>query len=100
MKTEIKSIANTKLSLIREEFEYCTKLISLYGEDIFRGLFQTDNHGNIIAIAPHTQQPTPMPVLFFLLNISFNQRMRSIEKIFDRLDKMDEKIKTLESKIK
>ncbi len=100
MKAEIKSVANTRLSLSREEFEYYEKLKTIFGEDSFRGLFQTDLAGNISGISPPTDKPVANPVLFFLLNVSFNQRMRQLEKFFEKINVMEEKIKTLESKIK
>lgn len=95
----IKAIANTRISLSTEEFEYYERLKKLFGEDSFRGLFQTDLAGNIAGISPPTDKTTPNPILFFLLNVSFNQRMRQVEKYLQKIETMDERIKKLESKI-
>lgn len=95
----IRAIANTRISLSTEEFEYYERLKTLFGEDSFRGLFQTDLSGNIAGISPPTDKATPNPVLFFLLNVSFNQRMRQVEKYLQKIETMDERIKKLESKI-
>jgi len=99
MKADLRSISNTRISLSREEFEYYESLKKLFGEDSFRGLFQTDLSGHITGISPPSEKATPNPVLFFLLNVSFNQRMRQLEKFFERVDSLDERIKALESKI-
>lgn len=99
MKAEIKSIANTRISLIREEWEYYETLVKIFGQDSFRGLFQTDLSGNIAGISPPTDKPVPQPVLFFLLNVSFNQKMRQVIGYLEKIDSMEEKIKTLETKI-
>jgi hypothetical protein len=99
MKGEIKAIANTRISLSREEFEYYEKLRVMFGEDSFRGLFQTDIAGNIAGISPPLDRPTPQPILFFLLNVTFNQKMRQLEKFFDKIDSIEGKIKEIESKI-
>ncbi len=70
----------------------------MFGEDSFRGLFQTDLAGNIAGISPPLDKPTPQPVLFFLLNVSFNQRMRQVEKFVQKVADLEERIKTLEQK--
>jgi len=36
--------------------------------------------------------------LFFLLNVSFNQRMRQVEKFVQKVADLEERIKTLEQK--
>ena len=98
MKAEIKSISNTRISLSREEWEYYEKLKQMFGEDSFRGLFQTDLAGQIAGISPPLEKATPQPILFFLLNVSFNQRMRQVEKFLTRISDLEERIKTLEKK--
>ena len=99
MSAEIKSISNTRISISKEEFEYYEKLKKMFGEDQFRGLFQTDLAGNIAGISPPLDRPTPQPILFFLLNVSFNQRLRQLEKYINKIETLEEKIKRLESNI-
>jgi hypothetical protein len=70
----------------------------MFGEDSFRGLFQTDLAGNIAGISPPLDKPTPQPVLFFLLNVSFNQRMRQVERFVQKVADLEDRIKTLEQK--
>lgn len=98
-KVEIKSVANTRLSLSSEEFEYYERLKKLFGDDAFRGLFQTDLSGFLTGISPHTEKATPQPVLFFLLNVSFNQRMRQLEKHLLKVNSLEEKIIKLEERL-
>ena len=96
--SNFKSVANTRISLSREEWEYYERLKQMFGEDSFRGLFQTDLAGNIAGISPSLDKPTPQPILFFLLNVSFNQRMRQVEKFVQKVVDLEERIKTLEQK--
>jgi hypothetical protein len=96
--SNFKSIANTRISLSGEEWEYYERLKQMFGEDSFRGLFQTDLAGNIAGISPPLDKPTPQPILFFLLNVSFNQRMRQVERFVQRVADLEERIKTLEQK--
>ena len=70
----------------------------MFGEDSFRGLFQTDLAGNIAGISPPLDKPTPQPILFFLLNVSFNQRMRQVERFVQKVADLEDRIKTLEQK--
>jgi len=98
MKAELKSIANTRISLSREEWEYYERLKQTFGEDSFRGLFQTDLAGHIAAISPPLDKPTPQPILFFLLNVSFNQRLRQVERFVQRVADLEDRIKALEEK--
>jgi hypothetical protein len=98
MKAEFKSIANTRISLSREEWEYYERLKQIFGEDSFRGIFQTDLAGHIAGISPPLDKPTPQPIMFFLLNVSFNQRMRQVEKFVQRVAELEDRIKILEQK--
>lgn len=98
MTSSFKSIANTRISLSREEWEYYERLKQAFGEDSFRGLFQTDLAGNIAGISPPLDKPTPQPILFFLLNVSFNQRMRQVERFVQRVADLEDRIKALEQK--
>lgn len=103
--TTIRSVANTRLSLSQEEFEYYERLKQIFTEDAFRGLFQTDLAGIIAGISPSTDKATPNPVLFFLLNVSFNQRMRQVEawvlanqSAINRIDTLEARILVLEER--
>jgi len=98
MSGHIRNISNTKLFLTKEEFTYCEALRECFGQDVFVGLFQSNDLGYIINITPNLEKTTPMPVLFFLLNISFNQRMRKLDGFITRVEGMEKKIKVIEEK--
>lgn len=99
MSEQIRNISNTKLALTKEEFVYYENLLKAFGQDCFSGLFQTNAAGYIMNISPDTQKATPMPVLFFLLNVSFNQRMRKLDGFITRVEGMEKKIKRIEDKL-
>lgn len=76
----INIIANRKIELSNDEFEYYKQLEGAYGKNIFYGLFETDkDSGKIIGIKPPVSTPIPMIILFFLLNVQMNQRLRAID---------------------
>lgn len=93
----IRAIVNKRLDLNDEEFAYYNHLKNTFGEEQFKGIFSTDAKGNIISIAPSTTNPTSMAVLFFLLNVMLNQRLRGIDKILNRIDGFDKRLKRLEA---
>jgi hypothetical protein len=72
----IRAIANRRLDLSDEEFKYYTQIVEELGVDDFRELFITDKNGIIISISPPTNRAIPMLVLFFVLNLMLNQRIR------------------------
>lgn len=94
------AFANKKLEVNEEEKKYLLSLQDTFGEDTFIGLFQTNENGSITTITPSPSKPTQMIILFFLLNLMLNQRLRRIdnsriEKLEDRLIKLE---KMLEEK--
>lgn len=99
MSGQIRNIANTKLFLTKEELSYSESLKTLFGADVFMSLFQSNDAGYITSITPNLEKTTPMPVLFFLLNISFNQRMRRLDSFISRIEGMEKKIKAVQEKI-
>lgn len=92
----IRAVASKKLALTDEEYEYYKQLRSAFGDDEFRGLFYTDDNGNITSIAPPASKPTAMVILFFLLNVMLNQRLRGIDKVVKKIDNLERRIKRLE----
>jgi hypothetical protein len=99
MSESIRNIANTKILLTKEEFLYYENLIKIFGNEPFIGAFQTNNHGFIVQVTPNPQKVTPIPVLYFLLNVSFNQRMRKLDGFISRVELMERKIKNMEEKL-
>ena len=92
----IKAIANQKLDLNKEEFEYYQELEKSFGKDAFHGLFKTNDDGHIIAITPSPSQPTAMLLIFFLLNVMHNQKLRKLDTWVEKVDKLEQKIQELE----
>lgn len=91
------AFANKKLEVSSEENEYLMTLQDTFGEDTFIGLFKTDEDGLITTITPSPAKPTQVIVLFFLLNLMLNQRLRKIDS--SRIEKLEERIKQLEEKM-
>lgn len=99
MSESIRNISNTKILLTKEEFQYYENLSKVFGTEAFVGLFQTNSSGYITQVSPNTQKATPIPIIYFLLNVSFNQRMRRLDSFIDKVDNMDRRIKKMEDKI-
>lgn len=94
----IKAIANKKLSLTKEEYEYYLELEKNFGSDAFLGLFNTDTDGYITSITPSPTQPTAMLLIFFLLNLMLNQKLRKLDISAARIDKMEARLAELEKR--
>jgi len=95
----IRAIANKRLELSDQEYEYYISIKDTIGEDDFRGLFKTDNDGNIVAITPPLNKRINMVCLFFLLNVTMNQRLRGIDDGISAIKDLEDRIKTLEETI-
>jgi len=75
----IRAVGNKKLNLSPDEESYMLKLTDSFGKECFNGCFSSDKNGMITFVTPPLDKVTPMPVLFFLLNLSFNQRLRLLD---------------------
>jgi len=93
-----KAIANQKIELNKEEFEYYLDLEKSFGKDSFIGLFKTNDKGQIISVTPSPSSPTAMILIFFLLNVMFNQRLRRLDSWIDKMESLEKRIDTLEEK--
>ncbi len=91
------AFANKKLDVIPEEHEYLKELESSLGKDTFIGLFQTDKDGLITSIHPSQTKPIQLIVLFYLLNLMLNQRLRKIDN--SRIESLEKRIAELEIKL-
>ena len=111
----IRAVANKRLDLSDEEYKYYCGLKDAFGENYFRGLFESDNNGVLTAVAPPIDREIPLVILFFVLNVMMNQRVRvldskingfvmleekiieyeNLEKIFKRLDTLEKEVKGL-----
>lgn len=73
------ALANKRLLVTQEEKDYISTLVNSYGEDEFIDLFQTDKLGMITSISPPAGKPISMIILFFMMNLMHNQRVRAID---------------------
>ena len=96
----IKAIGNKKINVSNEEYSYFLSLKDVFGESSFAGLFETNDDGDITLIKPGLDNPTSMAVIFFLLNVMLNQRLRKLDKKIKKIDNLESKIKYLEEEIK
>ena len=96
----IKAIANKRVELSNEEFEYFKLLSNIYGQDSFRLLFETDNNGIITSISPPLDGQTPMAIVFYMLNVMFTQRIRLLDRKLSRLDELEKKVDRITSMAK
>lgn len=92
----IKAIANQKLDLIQEEYEYYLELEKVFGKDAFLGLFKTNKKGRITSVIPSHTNPTAMVLIFFLLNVMLNQRLRSVDSWSSKIENLESRINKLE----
>jgi hypothetical protein len=108
----IRAVGNKRLELSDSEFEYYCSLKEQFGGSEFIGLFKTDKNGIITFVNPPVNKNVPLGVIFFLLNVMMNQRIRvldkKINKVLDLEIKVDnffqvnnivERIEKLEQKI-
>ena len=92
----IRAIANQKIDLSIEEYQYYLELEKSFGKDIFLGLFKTNDLGQVISVLPHSSNPTAMIIVFFFLNVSFNQRLRRLDDFIDRVKNLENRIIKIE----
>lgn len=94
-----KIIFNTRIDISDDEERYLNELILKFGKDKIIGTFEVDRNGLISCVTPDPSSPTPLPVLFFFLNVSFNQRMRIISAHIQKIDSIEKKVLKIESDI-
>ena len=80
----IRAVGNKKLDLSDSEYKYMLELERAYGKESFNGCFSVDTKGFVSFVSPPLDRVVPMPVLFFLLNLSFNQRLRILDKYISK----------------
>jgi hypothetical protein len=88
----IRALANKRIDLSDEEYNYYKILSEKYGTDSFRGLFETDKNGIITSVSPPLDGQTPMATIFFMLNVMFTQRMRILDAKIGKLNDLEEKV--------
>ena len=87
----IRAVGNKRLYLSDSEFTYFKMIKESIGEEDFRSLFSSDKNGIITTISPPLNRPINVAVIYFMLNVMVNQRLRSIElRVETFLKKVDE----------
>lgn len=103
----IRAVGNKRLDLSDDEFEYYKNLIEHVDKKEFVGIFKTDKNGTITNVMPDPQKQTSLIVYFFLMNVSFNQRLRKLDTFMkskevshkNEIENLNNRIKILENKI-
>lgn len=80
----IRAVDNKRLDLSEDEFAYYQALVGAFGKSDFSQLFETDKNGQITSITPPVDRQISMGVLFFVLNVMMNQRLRAIGAVVDK----------------
>jgi hypothetical protein len=92
----IRAVANKKLYLNNFEYNYLLEIYNAFGDDCFRGIFETDDDGRLISIEPSLESSTPLAIIFFLLNVMMNQRLEAVDVLIDRVTSIENKILKME----
>jgi len=75
----IRAVGNKRLDLNDTEYRYYLQIREAVGERDFVGLFETDKNGLITGIMPQVGQRINIMVIYFILNVMVNQRVRILE---------------------
>lgn len=87
----IRIVDNKKMDLTDSEFELYQSICKSYttstfnGQDLFKGLFETDDNGIIIFLKPSDKPKASMEVFLFLISIMVHQHLRLSTQQFDAL---------------
>lgn len=106
----IRIIDNKKIELTESEFALYQKISKSYdrpnfkGEDLFKGLFETDKTGKIIFLIPPTGKYSSMEVYMFLMNVMVHQQLgdacRQVELLVDDAKKVIDESREILAKLK
>lgn len=87
----MKIVDNKKLDLTDQEYNEYVSICrsfdrqSFKGEELFRGLFETDNAGIIVFIHPPSTRYTAMEAVIFLFYIMQCQGLREMKKACSKM---------------
>lgn len=88
----IRAVGNKRLNLSDSEYDYYKKLQDEFGQQKFLKLFDTDKNGFIISVTPPTDAVTPIGVIFFILNVMMNQRVRILDEKINKAMDFEKKV--------
>lgn len=80
----IRAIDSKRVDLSDNEYEYYMQLVETFGKDDFRGLFTSDKNGQITSITPPLKKEISLGVMFFILNVMMNQRLRALASVVQK----------------
>ena len=99
----IKIIHNQKVLMTEQEYSDYQTISRSYdrphfsGSDLFRGLFHTDDNGNITRIGVPAGAQTSMEIFFFVCALYEHQKMRQWEvQIAEICEKANEAVRVVE----
>lgn len=103
----IRIIDNKKIDLTDDEYKLYGEICRSYdrnnfkGEELFRGLFESDDAGIIMFLRPPSTKHTSLEVFLFVSTIMNHQQLRAMHAKVDGLcAEMRSKINELDVKIK
>ena len=85
----IRAVNNKRLDLNADEYKYYLSLTENFGPQDFVGLFTADKNGQITSITPPVDRQISLGVIFFILNVMMNQRLRALGSL---IEKNEEKV--------
>jgi hypothetical protein len=88
----IRAVGNKRLDLSDSEFQYYCNLKEQFGDSDFIGLFQTDKNGMILSVNPPVNKNISLGIIFFLLNIMMNQRIRVLDSKINKVTDLEIKV--------
>ena len=88
----IRAVGNKRLELSDNEFQYYCGLKDQFGAAEFIDLFQTDKNGMIISVNPPVNKKTSLGVIYFLLNVMMNQRVRVLDAKINKVTDLEIKV--------
>ena len=88
----IRAVGNKRLELSDSEFRYYSSLKEEFGDSEFIGLFTTDKNGIITSVSPPVNKTVSMGIVFFILNVMMNQRVRALDVKINKTMEFENKV--------
>lgn len=88
----IRAVGNRRLDLSDSEYEYYKRLREEFGQHKFAKLFDTDKNGLIVSVTPPVDAVTPIGVIFFVLNVMMNQRIRILDEKINKAMEFENRV--------
>lgn len=92
----IRAVGNKRIDLSNDEYSYYLELEKIFGKESFIGLFKTNKMGIIDSVTPPHSNPVAMVIVFFFMNVMFNQRLRRFDTWMNKMESLESRIEMLE----